>query len=69
MILSRGGIRTMRERCVRPRVPCKGPLFQQVTFLSRSRSSRPGSYPRGCGGNKALEAWETRGGERPSASR
>jgi len=40
-----------------------------VKVLPRQRSSRPGSYPSGCGGDEAFEAWETEGGERPSASR
>ena len=46
----------------------KGPLFQQVEVLSRQRSSRPGSYPSDCGGNKAVEAWEKGGNFRLSAS-
>ena len=55
--------------CTGPGVPCEGALFQQVRVLPRQRSSRPGSYPNGCGGNEAVEAWETQGGVRPSASR
>lgn len=51
-----------------PSAPCKGLLFQQVRVLSRQRSSRPGSYPSGCGGNEAVGAWEKGGGVRPSAS-
>ena len=39
-----------------------------MKVLPRQRSSRPGSYPDGCGGNEAFEARETEGGERPSAS-
>jgi hypothetical protein len=49
-------------------VPCKGPLFQQVRVLPRQRSSRPGSYPSGRGGNEAVEAWEKGGSFRLSAS-
>ena len=56
-----------RSPCIGPRVPCKGSLIQQVEVLPRQRSSRPGSYPSNRGGNEAVEAWETKGGERPSA--
>jgi hypothetical protein len=38
-----------------------------VQVLPRQRSSGPGSYPSDRGGNEAVEAWETKGGERPSA--
>ncbi len=55
-------------RCSGPRVPCKGSLFQQVQVLPRQRSSQPGSYPRGRGGNEAVEAWEKGGDGRSSAS-
>ena len=34
----------------------KGPLFQPVRVLPRQRSSQPGSYPNGCGGNEAFGA-------------
>jgi hypothetical protein len=43
-------------------------MFQQVEVLSRQRSSQPGSYPSGRGGNEAVEAWEKEDGDRPSAS-
>ena len=49
-------------------MPCKDSLFQQVEVLPRQRSSRPGSYSSGYGGNKVVEAWETEGGFWPSAS-
>src|SRR5262249_18503534 len=52
---------TGSHRCPGPGAPCKGPLFQQVRVLSRQRSSRPGSYPSGCGGNEVAEAWEKEG--------
>jgi len=45
----------------------EGPMIQQVQVLSRQRSSQPGSYPSNRGGNEAVEAWETKGGERPHA--
>ena len=51
------------------RCAVKGLLFQQVRVLSRQRSSRPGSYPNGCGGNEAFGAWEKEGGLGPSAIR
>ncbi len=34
----------------------KGSLFQQVKVLPRHRSSRPGSYPSGRGGNEAIRS-------------
>ncbi len=49
-------------------MPCKDSLFQQVKVLLRQRSSQPGSYPRGRGGNEAVEAWEKGGDRRSSAS-
>jgi hypothetical protein len=45
----------------------EGPLIQQVRVLPRQMSSQPGSYPSDRGGNEAVEAWETEGGERPPA--
>ena len=36
------------------RCAVKGSLFQQVEVLPRQRSSRPGSYPSGRGGNEAV---------------
>jgi len=50
------------------RCAVKGSLFQQVKVLPRQRSSRPGSYPSGCGGNEAAEAWEKGGSFGLSAS-
>ena len=61
-------IRKISNRCSGPRVPCEGALFQQVEVLPRQRSSRPGSYPSSHGGTEVAEAWETRGGFRPSVS-
>jgi len=46
----------------------KVPLFQQVKVPPRQRSSQPASYPNGCGGNEAVEAWETKAGFGPAAS-
>jgi hypothetical protein len=54
--------------CVGPCVPWKGSSFQRVRVPPRQRSSQPGSYPSGYGGNEVVEAWETEGGVRPSAS-
>ncbi len=51
------------------RCAVKGDLFQRVQVLPRQRSSQPGSYPNGCGGNEAVEAWETESGFGPLASR